>query len=67
MSKSIEEVVREKYGAVAASTLSSEHAGVRKRRPSVRLLGRRAREHPGRIEHGSLLREPNRDGESTTW
>ncbi len=29
MSKSIEEVVREKYGAVAASTLSSEHAGVR--------------------------------------
>jgi arsenite methyltransferase len=29
MSKSIEEVVRQKYGAVAASTLSSEHAGVR--------------------------------------
>src|SRR5262249_53466999 len=29
MSKSIEEVVREKYGAIAASTLSSEHAGVR--------------------------------------
>jgi arsenite methyltransferase len=29
MSKSIEEVVREKYGAVASSTLSSEHAGVR--------------------------------------
>ena len=29
MSKSIEEVVREKYGAVAASSLSSEHAGVR--------------------------------------
>src|SRR5262249_36285418 len=29
MSKTIEEVVREKYGAVAASTLSSEHAGVR--------------------------------------
>ena len=28
MSKSIEEVVREKYGAVAASSLSSEHAGV---------------------------------------
>jgi SAM-dependent methyltransferase len=29
MSRSIEEVVREKYGAVAASSLSSEHAGVR--------------------------------------
>jgi SAM-dependent methyltransferase len=29
MSKSIEEVVREKYGAVAASALSNEHAGVR--------------------------------------
>jgi SAM-dependent methyltransferase len=29
MSKSIEEAVREKYGAVAASSLSSEHAGVR--------------------------------------
>jgi SAM-dependent methyltransferase len=29
MPKSIEEVVREKYGAVAASALSSEHAGVR--------------------------------------
>jgi SAM-dependent methyltransferase len=29
MSKSIEELVREKYGAVAASSLSSEHAGVR--------------------------------------
>jgi SAM-dependent methyltransferase len=29
MSKSIEEVVREKYGAVAASSLSSEHVGVR--------------------------------------
>jgi SAM-dependent methyltransferase len=29
MSKSIEEVVREKYGAVAASSLSSDHAGVR--------------------------------------
>jgi arsenite methyltransferase len=29
MSKSIEEVVREKYGAIAASSLSSEHAGVR--------------------------------------
>jgi SAM-dependent methyltransferase len=28
MSKSIEETVREKYGAVAASSLSSEHAGV---------------------------------------
>lgn len=28
MSKSIEETVREKYGAVAASPLSSEHAGV---------------------------------------
>jgi SAM-dependent methyltransferase len=28
MSKSIEEVVREKYGAVAASSLSSEHTGV---------------------------------------
>jgi SAM-dependent methyltransferase len=29
MSKSIEETVREKYGAVAASSLSNEHAGVR--------------------------------------
>src|SRR6516225_7465054 len=29
MSKSIEEVVRDKYGAVAASSLSSEHTGVR--------------------------------------
>jgi SAM-dependent methyltransferase len=29
MSKTIEEVVQEKYGAIAASTLSSEHAGVR--------------------------------------
>ena len=29
MSKSIEEVVREKYGAVAASDLSTEHAGVK--------------------------------------
>src|SRR5512144_996132 len=29
MSKSIEQAVREKYGAVAASSLSSEHAGVR--------------------------------------
>jgi SAM-dependent methyltransferase len=29
MAKSIEEVVREKYGAVAASSLSSKHAGVR--------------------------------------
>jgi arsenite methyltransferase len=29
MSKTIEKVVREKYGAVAASALSSEHAGVR--------------------------------------
>ena len=29
MSKSIEAVVREKYGAVAASSLSSDHAGVR--------------------------------------
>jgi SAM-dependent methyltransferase len=29
MSKSIEEAVREKYGAVASSSLSSEHAGVR--------------------------------------
>jgi SAM-dependent methyltransferase len=29
MSKSIEDAVREKYGAVAASALSSEHAGVR--------------------------------------
>src|SRR5690349_21446549 len=29
MSKSIEEAVREKYGAVAESNLSSEHAGVR--------------------------------------
>jgi SAM-dependent methyltransferase len=29
MSKSIEQVVREKYGAVAESTLSSEHSGVR--------------------------------------
>ena len=29
MTRSIEEVVREKYGAVAASSLSSEHAGVR--------------------------------------
>jgi SAM-dependent methyltransferase len=29
MSKSIEEVVRQKYGAVAASSLSNEHAGVR--------------------------------------
>src|SRR6516162_5704650 len=29
MSKSIEEVVREKYAAVAASSLSSEHTGVR--------------------------------------
>jgi len=29
MSKSIEEVVREKYGAVAASSLSNEHAGVK--------------------------------------
>jgi SAM-dependent methyltransferase len=29
MSKAIEEAVREKYGAVAASSLSSEHAGVR--------------------------------------
>jgi SAM-dependent methyltransferase len=28
MSKSIEETIREKYGAVAASSLSSEHAGV---------------------------------------
>src|SRR5262249_1789724 len=28
-SKSIEEAVREKYGAVAASSLSNEHAGVR--------------------------------------
>ena len=30
MSKSIEDAVREKYGAVAASSLSSEHAGVRR-------------------------------------
>jgi SAM-dependent methyltransferase len=30
MSKSIEEIVREKYGAVAASSLSSEHAGVQR-------------------------------------
>jgi SAM-dependent methyltransferase len=29
MSKSIEDVVREKYGAIAASSLSSEHTGVR--------------------------------------
>jgi arsenite methyltransferase len=29
MSKTIEEIVREKYGAVAASTLSNGHAGVR--------------------------------------
>ena len=29
MSKAIEEVVREKYGAVAASDLSSDNAGVR--------------------------------------
>src|SRR6516162_6315957 len=29
MSKAIEEAVREKYGAVASSSLSSEHAGVR--------------------------------------
>ncbi len=29
MNKSIEEVVREKYGAIAASSLSNEHAGVR--------------------------------------
>src|SRR3954466_7667387 len=29
MEKTIEDVVREKYGAVAASSLSSEHAGVR--------------------------------------
>ena len=29
MTKSIEEVVREKYGAVAESSLSTEHAGVR--------------------------------------
>ena len=29
MTKSIEQVVREKYGAVAQSSLSSEHAGVR--------------------------------------
>jgi SAM-dependent methyltransferase len=29
MSKSIEEAVREKYGAVAASSLSNEHTGVR--------------------------------------
>src|SRR5262252_4715537 len=29
MSKAIEEAVREKYGAVAASSLSSEHAGVK--------------------------------------
>jgi arsenite methyltransferase len=29
MDKAIEEVVREKYGAVAASALSSDHAGVR--------------------------------------
>jgi SAM-dependent methyltransferase len=29
MSKSIEELVREKYGAVAASSLSTDHAGVR--------------------------------------
>src|SRR5262245_33220685 len=30
MARPIEEVVREKYGAVAASALSSEHAGVRR-------------------------------------
>jgi len=29
MPKSFEEVVREKYGAVAASSLSNEHAGVK--------------------------------------
>lgn len=29
MSRTIEDVVREKYGAVAASTLSNEHAGVK--------------------------------------
>ena len=29
MTKSIEDVVREKYGAVAASSLSNEHAGVK--------------------------------------
>jgi arsenite methyltransferase len=29
MSKTIEKIVREKYGAVAASTLSNDHAGVR--------------------------------------
>src|SRR5271169_368210 len=29
MSNSIEDIVRAKYGAVAASSLSSEHAGVR--------------------------------------
>ena len=28
MSKSIEEVVRDKYGAIAESSLSSEHQGV---------------------------------------
>jgi hypothetical protein len=28
MKQSIEEVVRDKYGAIAASSLSSEHAGV---------------------------------------
>jgi hypothetical protein len=50
MSKDIEEVVREKYAAVAASTLTGESSGVQA-----------VAEHPGRGEHGPLVREPDGD------
>ena len=67
MSKTIEEVVREKYGAVAASTLSSEHKGVRSVAQAFGYSAEELAEYSGRSEHGTLVRQPDGHGKSSTW
>ena len=57
MSETIMQAVKDKYGAVATSGLSSNHEGVKAVAQAFQRAGG-TRLHPRRGEHGSVLRRP---------
>ena len=61
------DAVKVKYGAVAESTLSSDHAGVKAVAEAFGYNRRRAHLYPGSRKHGALLRQSHRHRAPETW
>ena len=61
MSEQLLESVKSKYGAVAESGLSNNHAGVQGRSRSIRLYGRGADLDSRRSQYGAIMRQSHSD------